>query len=95
MGWLAVRITGLDEIEVAEVPAPKKAVAGQRTGTVKWFSSSKGYGFVAPDGGGEDLFLHVSGLLDPTPAPRSDDRLAFDVEQSAKGLRAVNARVID
>ena len=95
MGWLAVRVAGLEEIKVVDKPAPKKAAAGQRTGTVKWFSSSKGYGFVAPDGGGDDLFLHISGLLDPTPAPRQGDRLAFDVEQSAKGPRAVNARVID
>jgi cold shock CspA family protein len=95
MGWVAVRIAGLDDVAVAERPEPQEAAAGQRTGRVKWFSPSKGYGFVAPEGGGDDVFLHKSGLVDPSRPPREGDRLAFDVEQAAKGPRAVNARVID
>jgi CRISPR-associated protein Csm5 len=94
MGWLAVRLAGLDKIQVAEPPELAEAAGGQRTGRVKCFFRSKGYGFVAPDGGGDDVFLHTSGLVDPSRPPREGDRLAFDVEQAAKGPRAVNARVI-
>lgn len=94
MGWLAVRIGGLEQVEVAEAAPAEASVGGQRSGTVKWYSVSKGYGFVAPDGGGEDAFLHSSALADPSRPPRDGDRLAFDVEHGAKGPRAVNARVI-
>jgi CRISPR-associated protein Csm5 len=91
MGWLQVRITGLEAMAVEE---PSKAAPGRRTGTVEWFSAQKGYGFIKPDGGGDDIFLHVSGLADPSTPPREGDRLGFDVEQGAKGPRAVNAHTI-
>jgi CspA family cold shock protein len=94
MGWVEVQVKGLDEVDVGEVPEPDEAASGQRTGRVKWFSSEKGYGFVAPDDGGDDVFLHSSGLADPARTPRDGDRLAFDVEVAAKGPRAINARII-
>ncbi|MEA3375530.1 MAG: type III-A CRISPR-associated RAMP protein Csm5, partial [Chloroflexota bacterium] len=52
MGWLAVRIAGLDEVEVAEPPEPDEAVVGQRTGRLKKFFPDRGFGFIEPQGGG-------------------------------------------
>jgi CspA family cold shock protein len=56
------------------------------TGTVKWFNASKGYGFIQPDDGSKDVFLHISdvqraGLQDP----REGDKLEYDVQRGQQG----------
>jgi len=61
-------------------------------GTVKFFNETKGFGFITPEGGGKDVFVHVSGLIDEV---REGDRVEFETEQGKKGLNAVNVKVID
>jgi len=60
------------------------------SGTVKFFNNTKGFGFITPDDGGKDLFVHVSGLTDEI---RDGDKVTFDVENSPKGLNAVKVKV--
>jgi len=78
-------------------------------GTVKFFNDSKGFGFITPDDGGKDVFVHVSGLLDGIQA---GDRVTFDIvpgdgirtitpkeskgtiKEGKKGLNAVNVKVV-
>ena len=60
-------------------------------GTVKFFNNSKGFGFITPDDGGKDLFIHQSGLIDQIT---EGDKVSYDVEESEKGLNAVNVKVI-
>jgi CspA family cold shock protein len=65
------------------------------TGTVKWFNAEKGFGFIAPDGGGSDLFAHYSAIA--SSGFRSLDenqRVEFDVTQGAKGAQASNIRIL-
>ncbi len=59
-------------------------------GSVKWYSIARGYGFIAPEGGGDDVFVHYS-AVDPEVLPLSEgDRVSFEVEDSPKGPRAKN-----
>ena len=60
-------------------------------GTVKFFNDTKGFGFISPSDGGQDIFVHVSGLADDI---RENDRVSYEVEQGKKGLNAVNVKVI-
>ncbi len=60
-------------------------------GTVKFFNPTKGFGFITPSNGGDDIFVHVSGLYDEI---RENDKVTFDVENGKKGLNAVNVKVI-
>lgn len=60
-------------------------------GTVKFFNETKGFGFIKPNSGGEDIFVHVSGLIDEI---RENDRVTFEVQNGRKGLNAVNVKVI-
>ena len=60
-------------------------------GTVKFFNNSKGFGFIAPDDGGKDVFVHKNGLTDQIT---EGDKVSYDVEEGQKGLNAVNVKVI-
>ncbi len=63
-------------------------------GKVKWFNNAKGYGFVLPDTGGDDLFAHYSSILmDGYRTLRAGQAVTFDVQEGPKGLHAVNIRV--
>ncbi len=64
-------------------------------GTVKWFSNDKGYGFITPDDGGKDLFVHQSAIV--ADGYRSLDegaKVSYDSEQGPKGPAAANVRVL-
>lgn len=60
-------------------------------GTVKFFNNSKGFGFIEPDDGAKDVFVHKNGLID---AITEGDKVSFDVEETPKGLNATNVKVI-
>jgi CspA family cold shock protein len=60
-------------------------------GTVKFFNNSKGFGFIAPDDGSKDVFVHKNGLTDNIS---DGDKVSYDVEEGQKGLNAVNVKVI-
>ncbi len=62
-----------------------------KAGTVKFFNNSKGFGFIKPSDGGEDIFVHQSGLIDEV---RENDEVEFEVEQGRKGLNAVDVKVV-
>ncbi|HHB51760.1 MAG TPA: cold-shock protein [Saprospiraceae bacterium] len=61
------------------------------TGTVKFFNESKGFGFITPDDGGKDVFVHVSGLNGNSIT--EGDKVSYDVEEGKKGPNAVNVTV--
>ena len=61
-------------------------------GTVKFFNVSNGFGFIAPDDGSKDVFVHQSGLIDKIT---EGDKVSYDVEQGQKGLSAVNVKKVE
>ena len=63
------------------------------TGTVKWFNDAKGYGFITPDDGGEDLFAHFSAIkMDGFKTLKQGQRLTFDLKEGEKGKQADNIK---
>jgi CspA family cold shock protein len=65
-------------------------------GTVKWFSDSKGYGFIEPEEGNEDLFVHYSSILgDGFKSLEEGDEVEFEVEQTEKGPRASSVKKME
>jgi CspA family cold shock protein len=60
-------------------------------GTVKFFNDTKGFGFISPDDGSKDIFVHVSGLNDDI---REGDTVSYEVEEGKKGPNAVNVSVV-
>lgn len=63
------------------------------TGTVKWFSNAKGYGFIAPEQGGEDVFAHFSAVyMDGYKTLKRGQLVEFDISEGPKGLQASNIR---
>ena len=65
------------------------------TGTVEWFNDTKGFGFVSPDDGGDDLFAHFSEIqADGFKTLQDGQKVSFDVTQGKKGLQASNIKVL-
>lgn len=59
-------------------------------GTVKFFNETKGFGFITPNDGGDDIFVHTTGLMTNI---RENDAVTYDVENGKKGLNATNVRL--
>ncbi|MFA6084888.1 cold-shock protein [Mucilaginibacter sp.] len=63
----------------------------QKEGTVKFFNTVKGFGFISQSDDRSDIFVHSTGLIDEI---RENDHVQYDVEEGKKGLNAVNVKVI-
>jgi CspA family cold shock protein len=64
-------------------------------GTVKWFNAEKGFGFIAVDGGGADVFVHYSAIEDSGyRSLEEDQRVEFETNQGPKGLQAANVHAV-
>ena len=59
-------------------------------GTVKFFNNNKGFGFITPDSGEKDVFVHANNLVDDI---NEGDKVSYDLESTAKGPSAINVRV--
>ncbi|MCP3867168.1 MAG: cold-shock protein [Gammaproteobacteria bacterium] len=61
------------------------------TGTVKWFNNAKGYGFLTPDQGDQDIFVHFSSItMEGYKTLKEGQKVEFDLEEGPKGLHAAN-----
>jgi CspA family cold shock protein len=63
----------------------------QKEGTVKFFDTTKGFGFISQSDSRSDVFVHSTGLIDEI---RENDKVSFDVEEGRKGPAAINVKVI-
>jgi len=63
-------------------------------GTVKWFNERKGYGFITPDGGGDDLFVHHSNLAEGTTLLNEGQAVEYESAQGQKGPEATKVKPV-
>ena len=68
-----------------------------KQGKIKFFDAQKGFGFIAPDDGGEDIFVHRNNVenLGPNQSLKDDESVEFEVEETPKGLSAINVKSLD
>ena len=66
-------------------------VETMKEGKVKFFNQAKGFGFIQPTDSNEDVFVHISGLIDQI---REDDQVKFETERGKKGINAINVELI-
>lgn len=66
------------------------------TGTVKWFNSVKGFGFISPDQGSDDVFVHFSAIISESSYRnlKDGDKVEFDIQTSERGPSATNVKTI-
>ena len=60
-------------------------------GTVKFFNNTKGFGFITPETGEKDVFVHKNSLIDEI---NEGDTVSYDVEETPKGMNAINVKVV-
>jgi CspA family cold shock protein len=76
---------------VTEPVVKKGGAQGMPQGTVKWFNEEKGYGFITPDDGGEDLFVHHTGIAGSGfKSLEEGESVSYEVTQGRKGMQATN-----
>jgi CspA family cold shock protein len=76
-------------------PSKERRVPDMAQGTVKWFSDEKGYGFISPDEGGEDLFVHHSGIAgNGFKSLEEGAKVSYEATQGKKGMQADNVSAV-
>jgi CspA family cold shock protein len=93
---LAPQGNGVDRPErvvEAATQAPIEEEVSMAQGTVKWFNADKGFGFIAQEGGGDDVFVHFSAIqMQGYKSLEENQRVEFEVTQGPKGPQAENVR---
>jgi cold shock protein len=89
-----MRAPGQEPIGEGDYNAEKKDLQ-KSTGTVKWFNGAQGFGFIAQDGGGPDIFVHYSAIAGAGfRGLEENQRVEFEVKQGQEGLQAENVRPV-
>lgn len=81
-------------LPLGDEAAQQAAVPDGADGTVSWYDEDKGFGFIVPDAGGPDVFVHVRALADGLPVLDEGDRVAFDTVDSERGPQARDVRLV-
>jgi cold shock protein len=89
---LEVTVVASQDRSLTANPTPGGNMA---TGTVKWFNEEKRFGFITPDEGGKDLFVHQSAIADGSRSLADGTKVSYDAEEGEKGPKAVNVRTVD